>query len=198
MPVSPALPASTPNRTAFEDGTRVTYSPWIASFNAALFATVATTATAAPVKELKPAEVAAFVAAHPYAIVQVTSPDRGCGDWVGADKAFDAAAAAATGKRFAFARAQHSPWRAMPDWGQLMTIHGVPGEAVFRDGKQLGTVDGMRDTPDPPAGADRYSAALAQWSQPRKAALNQAALLLLKGEVDMKPIANDEANTLRT
>lgn len=95
-------------------------------------------AAAAQVTELKPGEVADFVARHEYAIVQVTSPDRKCGYCIGADRKFDKMAAAPAGKRFAFARVQYSPWREIPDFGTLMPVYGVPSQTVFHKGKRVG------------------------------------------------------------
>jgi hypothetical protein len=214
---------------------------------------LSTAASAVPVKELKPAEVAAFIASHPDAIVQVTSPDRHCGYCIGADSKFDAAAAAPGNRRLAFARVQYSPWRAMPDWGDLMSVWGVPGHAIFRNGKQIGQVEiyrsdvatfyekvdavlaGPAKTPAAtlpatppkalsaadttalrtmvrrdllrgvmtacakrfPAGAGTYQGAVAQWEAPRKAALNQGAMLLLTGGADTKQLTADEAQSLQ-
>jgi hypothetical protein len=104
-------------------------------------------ASAAQVVELKPSEVAAFVARHELAIVQVTSPDRGCGYCVGADKNFDAMAAAAGDRKIAFARVQYAPWRDIPDFGGLMPVFGVPEQNIFRDGKRIGRTNVYREKP---------------------------------------------------
>ena len=113
--------------------------------------TSAATASAAQVAELKPADVAAFVARHPVAVVQSTSPDRKCGYCVGADKAFDRAAAADKAGKYAYARVQHTPWRAIPDFGNVMHIYGVPTSVVFKDGKRVGVLGGAPD-----ANPERY------------------------------------------
>lgn len=110
-------------------------------------AVLSSTATAAQVTELKPSEVAAFVARHEQAIVQVTSPDRKCGYCIDADKKLDKVAAAAGDRKIAFGRVQYAPWRDIPDFGELMTVYGVPTQAVFRNGKQIGDVSFFR--PDP-------------------------------------------------
>lgn len=110
-------------------------------------AALSTAAGAAAVVELKPSEVAAFVARHEYAIVQVTSPDRKCGYCIGADKNFDAVAAAAGDRKFGFARVQYTPWREIPDFGTLMPVFGVPEHTIFRDGKRVGRTDVYREKP---------------------------------------------------
>ena len=114
---------------------------------AVLIGVLATAATQAPIAksavlELKPGEVAAFVARHPYAVVQATSPDRACGFCTGADKTFDQTAALKHRLPWVFARVQWSPWNKTPDFGDVMKVYGVPGQIVFRDGKVLGTIGG--------------------------------------------------------
>jgi hypothetical protein len=108
-------------------------------------------ATAA-VTELKPQEVAAFVAKHPLAVVQFTSPDRGCGYCIGADKTFDQVAALPSSQAIRFARVQWSPWRKVPDFGALVQVYGVPEQHVFKDGRSAGSAGGR------PAGADQLRA----------------------------------------
>jgi len=102
------------------------------------------TATAAAVKELRPDELAAFVAAHEYAVVQMTSSDPGCGYCKGADKLFDQAAALPHKPALVFARVQWTPWRQIPDFGGLIEIGWVPQQPVFHKGKLLGRVDGQQ------------------------------------------------------
>lgn len=106
-------------------------------------------AFAAPaVTELRAQDVAAFVARHEYAVVQMTSPDRGCGYCVGADKVFDQAAALPRGTPMAFGRVQWTPWRKFPDFGSLLPTYGVPTHFVFRNGKVIGDAGGKpRDAP---------------------------------------------------
>ncbi|GGY30152.1 hypothetical protein [Pseudoduganella albidiflava] len=116
----------------------------VAPFGAVLLSTAA---GAAQVTELKPSEVADFVARHEYAIVQVTSPDRKCGYCIDADKKFDKMAAAPAGSKFAFARVQYAPWREIPDFGKVMQVYGVPEQAVFHHGKRVGRANIYYDTP---------------------------------------------------
>lgn len=100
-------------------------------------------AWAAPaVTELRAQDVAAFVAEHEYAVVQMTSPDRRCGYCVGADKIFDQAAALPRDTPIAFARVQWTPWRSFPDFGSLVQVYGVPVHFVFRNGKVIGDAGG--------------------------------------------------------
>jgi len=98
-------------------------------------------ATAA-VTELKPQELAAFVARHPLVVVQVTSPDRNCGYCVGADKTFDAVSAQSSMTAISFARVQWSPWRNTPDFGSVMQVYGIPEQYVFKNGQERGTTRG--------------------------------------------------------
>jgi hypothetical protein len=102
---------------------------------------------AAPVKELKPEELAAFVAQHEYVVVQMTSPDSRCGYCKGADKLFDQAAALPHKPALAFARVQWTPWRQMPDFGKLIHVGWIPQQPVFFKGKLLGSVDGKPEDP---------------------------------------------------
>jgi hypothetical protein len=99
-------------------------------------------AVAAPVTELKPDELAAFIARHEYAVVQMTSSDPGCGYCKGADKVFDQAAALPHKPALAFARVQWTPWRKIPDFGGVIEVGWVPQQPVFAKGKLLGRVDG--------------------------------------------------------
>ena len=101
-------------------------------------------AMAAPVVELKPEELAAFVAGNEYAVVQMTSPDPGCGYCKGADKLFDQAAALPHKRALAFGRVQWAPWRQIPDFGGVIEVGWVPQQPVFLNGKLLGRVDGQQ------------------------------------------------------
>ena len=107
---------------------------------------------AAPVVELQPAGLAAFIAGHEYVVVQLTSPDPGCGYCKGADRAFDQAAALPHQPALAYARVQWTPWRKIPDFGKLITVYGVPMQYVFNKGKLLGDISGR------PAGAQAFVA----------------------------------------
>lgn len=104
-------------------------------------------AGAATVTEMKPAEVAAFVARHGTVVLQVTSPDRGCGFCVGADKAFDRVAAGSAHGELAFGRVQHAPWQAFPREIRALDVRAVPMQLVYRDGKQMGTIGGKPGDP---------------------------------------------------
>jgi hypothetical protein len=97
---------------------------------------------AAPVTELIPQELAAFVAKHEYVVVQMTSPDLNCGYCKGADDTFDRAAALPHEPKLVYARVQWKPWREIPDFGPLVRVYGVPEQYVFRNGKALGGTGG--------------------------------------------------------
>lgn len=123
---------------------KFTVNPWARGALVLTLATLATMAQATPaaVVELKPNAVAAFVAQHPYAVVQTTSPDLACKYCVGADKVFDQSAAQKHSLPWVFARVQWSPWHKMPDFGGVMKVLGVPSQVVFLKGKSVGIVAG--------------------------------------------------------
>jgi len=159
---------------------RIPPTCWLVLAATAAFAANASAAVA----ELEPHELAAFLARHPLAAVQFTSPDRGCGYCTGADKTFDEAAANPSLKAVAFARVQWSPWRKMPDFGGLLELYGVPEQHVFRNGKSIGVTGGR------PANADQLRTKIEALVEtqptadaaPRKAAARPPALSEVQAE----------------
>jgi hypothetical protein len=110
-----------------------------------LAATILATAAfahAAPVTELTPDKLAAYVAKNDLVVVQLTSPDRRCKYCIGADKTFDQAAAQAKNPNMKFARVQWPVWYKMPDFAPLITTQGIPRQVVFRGGKEMQSVGG--------------------------------------------------------
>jgi hypothetical protein len=104
-------------------------------------------AVAAPVTELKPAELGAFLARHEYVVVQLTSPDASCKYCVGADKGFNEAAGLPHKPGLAFARVQWSPWNKFPDLSKHITeVYGLPSQFVFHKGKVLKNVIGRPES----------------------------------------------------
>ncbi len=99
-------------------------------------------ASAADVTELKPEQLAAFLAAHPLAVVQLTSPDPKCGYCVGTAKTFDDAAAQARNPALKFARVQWAVWKEHPDLMPLVATSGIPRQVVFRNGKEMRSAGG--------------------------------------------------------
>lgn len=92
-------------------------------------------AMAAPVTELQPAQLAAFIQQHPLAVVQFTSPDRRCRYCVGADKPFDDAAAASKHPKLVFARVQWPVWYDTPKVPLVkQTVRGIPDQVLFKNG----------------------------------------------------------------
>ncbi|TWI69793.1 hypothetical protein IP91_00866 [Pseudoduganella lurida] len=154
---------------------------------------LSTAALAAPVKELKPTEVAAFIARNPDAIVQITSPDPKCGYCIGADKRFDAAAAAPGNRKLAFARVQHSPWAAIPDFGDLIKLYGVPTQVIFRSGKQVGDASIYRTDV-----ATFYRKVDAVLAAPPKPAAPPAPAPAPTSAPAPKPLAADDSAALHT
>jgi hypothetical protein len=109
-------------------------------------AACAVATAAASVTELKPSEMAAFVARHEYVVVQMTSPEWKCTYCVGADRTFDQASVLRADVPMAFARVQWSPWSNIPDFGPLVEVLGVPTHYVFRRGKVMGEAEGRQDS----------------------------------------------------
>ena len=109
----------------------------------AVVAVLPAIAQAANVKELKPAELAGFLARHDDAVVQLTSPNPSCTYCVGADRTFDQAAALPHRQGLVFARVQWSPWNKFPDFGALITeVYGLPSHFVFHRAKVVANVAG--------------------------------------------------------
>ncbi|THF64581.1 thioredoxin family protein [Pseudothauera nasutitermitis] len=100
------------------------------------------------VVELQPDELADFIARHGRAVVQFTSPDRGCGFCIGADTKFDAAAALNKDDTLVFARVQWSPWRAFPISQLGYNLYAIPQQIVFRDGQPFGQIIGTQNGPE--------------------------------------------------
>lgn len=151
-------------------------------------------AMAAPVTELQPRELAAFVATHEYAVVQMTSSDPGCGYCKGADKLFDQAAALPHKPALAFVRVQWTPWRDIPDFGGFIEVGWVPQQPVFFKGKLLGRVDGQQKSApgllanidaviaDPPVARLAREAAPVKQAVPLSAAEKGAVRLGIRGD----------------
>lgn len=142
-------------------------------------------ATAA-VTELKPQEVAAFVTRHPLAVVQFTSPDRGCGYCKGADRTFDEAAARLSAKAIGFARVQWSPWRKTPDFGELVQVYGVPEQQVFRNGRSVGATGGR------PPDAEQLAAKIEALLEPQAASAPVTGALSRPG-----PLSAEQGEDIR-
>jgi hypothetical protein len=109
-------------------------------------ALLCTTALAAKVNELQPAEVDAFLSRPGYVVVQLTSPDRGCTYCIGADRTFDQAAAASSAPDTVFARVQWPVWHKAPDMGARIGSGGLPRQIVFKDGKEQRRAGGRPDS----------------------------------------------------
>jgi hypothetical protein len=99
-------------------------------------------AYAAPVTELAPDKLAAFVAKNELVVVQLTSPDPKCKYCIGADKTFDQAAAQAKNPNMKFARVQWPVWHKMPNFAPLFETVGIPRQLVFRGGKEMQSAGG--------------------------------------------------------
>ena len=102
----------------------------------------AASAHAAPVTELSPDKLAAYVAKNELAVVQFTSPDPKCRYCIGADKTFDQAAAQAKNPKMKFARVQWPVWHKMPNFAPIFENVGIPRQMVFRGGKEMQSASG--------------------------------------------------------
>ena len=115
------------------------------AFKAALFLTVLLTShavQAAPVKDLKPQELAAYLAAHETVVVQFTSPDRKCKYCPGAAEAYARAVAPAKDPSVKFARVQWPVWHKFPDFGKIEKPFGLPEQLIYLKGEVIGSVNG--------------------------------------------------------
>lgn len=147
--------------------------------------------TPGAVLELKPQELAHYVASHELVVVQLTSPDPGCGYCKGADRVFDMAASLPHQPELSYVRVQWSPWRQIPDFGKLMPVYGVPMQYVFGKGRLLGDISGR------PSGATSFAAkvneVIADPPVDRVAAAPQEAA----PEAPSAPLSDAERDALR-
>lgn len=133
----------------------------------------AASAQAAPVTELSPDKLAAYVANNELVVVQLTSPDRKCKYCIGADQTFDQAAAQAKNPKMKFARVQWPVWHKMPNFAPLIESSGIPRQLVFRGGKEMQSAGGRPENAQvllehinailalPPAPGKDYNATIA-------------------------------------
>lgn len=117
-------------------------SPTFCKSMAAAAILAAAGAHAAPVTELAPDKLAAFVANNELVVVQLTSPDAKCKYCIGADKTFDEAAAQSKNPAMKFARVQWPVWHKIPSFAPLLEVGGIPRQVVFRRGKEMQSVGG--------------------------------------------------------
>jgi hypothetical protein len=94
------------------------------------------------VKDLKPQELAAYLAAHETVVVQFTSPDRKCRYCLGAAEAYARAVAPAKDPSVKFARVQWPVWHKFPDFGKVEKPFGVPEQLIYSKGEVIGSVSG--------------------------------------------------------
>ncbi len=149
-------------------------------FAAAILA--AASAHAAPVTELTPDKLAAYIAKNELVVVQLTSPDPKCKYCIGADKTFDQAAAQAKNPHMKFARVQWPVWHKMPSFTPLFETVGIPRQLVFRGGKEMQSAGGRPENAQvllqhideilalPPAPGKHYAASMAPASASATAA----------------------------
>lgn len=115
------------------------------AFNSALFLAVLFTShavQAAPVTDLKPQELAAYLAAHETVVVQFTSPDRKCRYCLGAADAYARAVAPAKDPSVKFARVQWPVWHKFPDFGKVEKPFGLPEQLIYSKSEVIGSVNG--------------------------------------------------------
>lgn len=100
-------------------------------------------ANAASVQDLRPQDLAAFLAKHDTVVVQFTSPDPKCRYCVGAAQAYARAVAPSRDPRIRFVRVQWPVWHKFPDFGTLEKPLGLPEQMVYRRSEVIGSVSGM-------------------------------------------------------
>lgn len=159
------------------------FMPWVVTLMLA--------GTPGAVQELTPQELAAYVASHELVVVQLTSPDPGCGYCKGADRVFDMSASLPHQPELSYVRVQWTPWRQIPDFGKLMPVYGVPMQYVFGKGKLLGDISGR------PTGAQAFlgkvNAIIADPPAERVAAAEPAPA----EEAPSAPLSAEEQGALR-
>ena len=102
-------------------------------------------AFAATVTEIKPAQLASFIAKNDLVVLQLTSPDPKCRYCIGADKTFDQAAAEARNPVMKFIRIQWPVWHKMPSLSPLLDNGMIPRQVIFRGGKEMRSAGGRPD-----------------------------------------------------
>ena len=104
---------------------------------------VATSALAERVVvDLQPLEVAPFIRHNPKVVVQFTSPDRGCGYCIGADKTFTEGVTQLGMDGWKYVRVQWPRWREIPTFDDPVKVSGVPDHQVYLDGAYKGSAGG--------------------------------------------------------
>lgn len=94
------------------------------------------------VVELQPSEVAPFIRQNPKVVVQFTSPDRGCGYCIGADKTFTEGVTQLGMDGWKYVRVQWPRWRDMPTFDAPVKVSGVPDHQIYTDGAYKGSAGG--------------------------------------------------------
>lgn len=99
--------------------------------------------TSSYVIELKPEQFQAFITKNPWAVVQFISSDMNCTYCIGAAYLFNSAARFRVDKSVPFARVQWpKPWRNTPNFGEAVSVGGIPALVVFNKGKKVGGLEG--------------------------------------------------------
>lgn len=100
-------------------------------------------ATAASVQDIRPQDLAAFLAKHDTVVVQFTSPDPKCRYCTDAAPAYARAVAPSRDPGIRFVRVQWPVWHKFPDFGTLEKPLGLPEQMVYRRSEVIGSVSGM-------------------------------------------------------
>jgi hypothetical protein len=109
--------------------------------------------------ELQPSEVSAFVQQNPKVVVQFTSPDKGCGFCVGADKLFTEGVAQSGKDGWKYVRVQWPRWNQMPEFAPPVKVYGVPDHQVYEGGVYKGSGGGRgKNAADLMASIDKVGA----------------------------------------
>ena len=149
------------------------------------------------VSEVAAADLPAYLKAHEKVVVLFTSPDRGCGFCVDADKGFEQAVKRLGASQWRYAIVQWSPWRKLPPEVQALGVGGIPQRVAFVGGKAVGWVDGRERNIDYLVQGLQAAQAGQKWAPPPQSAQARPAPVRPKASKEELDKAFDLQNMLR-
>jgi hypothetical protein len=91
-----------------------------------------------------PADLPAYLTKHERVVVLFTSPERGCGYCIGADRSFNEAVAQLPADGWSYVRTEWSPWQNTPPQATALGVLGIPTRLLLQRGAVIGEVMGRR------------------------------------------------------